>query len=129
MTIVVLESPYNAPTPEGIARNKKYAAAAMRDCFLNHHEIPLVSHLSFTKALNDKVDAERTLGINAGLELGRICAEKTVVYIDLGTSRGMTFGIEHAKANGRPIEYRDLGPDWEKKFDEQRGNVKFEADN
>lgn len=48
----------------------------------------------------------------------RQSAEKTVVYTDLGISRGMQYGIEDAQKKGRPVEYRTLGVDWEKKAEE-----------
>ena len=46
-------------------------------------------------------------GIQAGFAWSN-AAEATVVYDDLGTSRGMTYGIERAQREGRPIEYRQL---------------------
>jgi len=35
-------------------------------------------------------------------------AELSVIYTDLGISRGMEYGIERAKKIGRPVEYRKL---------------------
>lgn len=80
----------------------------MNDCF-KHGEFPFASHLLYTQEgiLNDDIPKERQLGIDAGLEWGK-CAEKTVVYGDLGISKGMLYGIEAAKKAGRPIEYRYL---------------------
>ena len=45
--------------------------------------------------------------IEAGFEW-RASGKATVVYTDLGISSGMEFGIEHAKKQGRPIEFRLL---------------------
>lgn len=105
--VVIVESPYAGD----IERNVAYARAALRDCLLRG-EVPFASHLLYTQpgVLRDEVPAERELGISAGLELaGR--AEKTVVYTDLGISRGMTLGMANAQVRGRPVEYRTL-PDF-----------------
>jgi hypothetical protein len=84
----------------------------MHDC-LKRHEAPFASHLLYTQpgVLRDEVPQERTRGIEAGLAWG-LKAEATVVYTDLGISPGMKLGIERAKAAGRPVEERSLGPLW-----------------
>lgn len=83
----------------------------MADC-LRRGEFPFASHLLYTQdgILDDNVPAERQLGIDAGLAWGAK-AEKTVVYTDLGISRGMEYGIKNARAAGRSIEYRTLPAD------------------
>lgn len=108
---VVVESPFMAPTPEGIERNLAYARAAMRDCLLRG-EAPFASHLLYTQpgVLDDSDPDERALGIEAGLALVDE-VDKTVVYGDLGISRGMEMGIERAQSRGRPVEFRSL-PGW-----------------
>jgi hypothetical protein len=78
----------------------------MKDCF-TRGEAPMISHLLYTQVLNDMIPAERKMGIEAGLAWGE-CAEKTVVYIDHGISRGMELGIADAKKQNRPIEIRVL---------------------
>lgn len=110
MRLVILESPYAGD----IARNEAYARAAMADC-LRNGDSPMCSHLLYTQpgVLRDDVPEERALGIEAGLAWGRV-AEATVVYEDLGLSAGMRAGIERAKADGRPVEYRRLGGEWAK---------------
>ncbi|MEK7211263.1 MAG: hypothetical protein AAB731_01385 [Patescibacteria group bacterium] len=35
-------------------------------------------------------------------------AEKSVVYTDFGMSRGMEYGVQRAKTEGRPVEFRTL---------------------
>lgn len=112
MRLVIVESPYAAPTAEGIERNVRYARAAMHDCLLRG-EAPYASHLLYTQpgVLRDEVPEERTLGIEAGLAWG-LKADASVVYTDLGTSRGMELGIERARAAGRPVEFRTLGGEW-----------------
>ena len=111
MTLVLLESPYAGATSEELERNVAYARAAMHDCFLRG-EAPYASHLLYTQpgVLCDEVPEERMLGIEAGLRWGSL-ADKTVVYGDLGISRGMHLGIERAEAEGRPVEYRTI-PAW-----------------
>lgn len=112
MKLVVLESPYAAPTPEGIERNVRYARACVADCF-RRGEAAIASHLLYTQpgVLRDEVPEERALGIEAGLLWGEK-AEATVVYTDVGTSRGVEAGIQRAKDSGRPVEYRSLGGEW-----------------
>lgn len=102
MRRVILESPYAGD----IIHNVRYAQACLRDSLLRG-EAPLASHLLYTQpgVLRDEVPEERALGIEAGLSWGAE-AEATVVYTDRGISRGMQFGIERAKKEGRPVEYR-----------------------
>ena len=89
-------------------RNIAYARAAMRDCLLRG-EAPYASHLLYTQAnvLDDNVPKEREHGIQAGFAW-RSAADATIVYTDLGISKGMRYGIEHAEKLGTPIEYRTL---------------------
>lgn len=108
MRLVIVESPYAAPTPEEIEMHVRYARACVRDC-LDRGEAPFASHLLLTQPgiLRDEVPAERTRGIEAGLAWAAR-ADATVVYLDLGLSRGMKYGIEHAVANERHVEVRVL---------------------
>lgn len=102
--LVILESPYAGDTE----RNVAYARAAMSDC-LRRGESPYASHLLLTQPgiLDDGDPAERAHGIAAGLAWGER-ADATVVYTDLGISRGMAEGIVRAEARGRPVEMRSL---------------------
>ena len=104
----VIESPFSAPTIEGLVRNVQYAMLAVRDS-LNRGEAPYASHLFYTQMLDDNNAGERQLGMDAGLT---ICqhADQTAVYTDLGVSRGMEYGIETAKKAGRAIVERCLFP-------------------
>src|SRR5262249_41433684 len=124
MRRVIVESPY-AGSLIGRWLNRRYARRCLRDC-LKRGDAPLASHLLYTQpgVLRDGVKLERDLGISAGLVWGECaeasdlgisaglvwgeCAEATVVYTDRGLSRGMQYGIEHARKMGRPIEYRSL---------------------
>ena len=110
MRRVIVESPYAGD----IERNVRYARACLRDCLMRG-EAPFASHLLYTQdgVLRDAVPGERAHGIDAGLAWGDV-ADATVVYTDLGMSTGMTFGIAHAGKKAREVEYRRLGPEWEK---------------
>lgn len=104
MLRVIVESPYSGD----VDRNIKYAREAIKDC-LKRGESPFASHLLYTQdgVLDDNIEKERDLGINAGFEWGKV-AEKVVVYCDHGISKGMEYGIENAKKNNISIEYRKL---------------------
>lgn len=106
--LVIVESPFAGNIP----KNVRYARACLRDC-LKRGEYPFASYLLYTQTgiLRDDLEEERMLGIMAGLAWGKK-ANKTVVYDDLGISKGMEIGIEAAKEAGRPIEFRSL-PDWQ----------------
>ena len=107
MKLTIIESPY-AGTPKEIERNIRYAKTCVRDS-LARGEAPYASHLFFTQygILNDNIPAERKQGIEAGLAWGEK-ADLTVVYIDLGTTEGMNYGIERAQRAGRAVEYRSI---------------------
>lgn len=107
MIRVIIESPYAGD----VETNLRYVRAAMRDC-LKRGEAPFASHILYTQpgVLDEGIPEERELGICAGLLWG-VLADKTVVYTDLGTSKGMHYGIQRAKLLGRPVEYRTL-PGW-----------------
>lgn len=102
--LVIIETPFAGAEEENVI----YARRCMRDC-LTRGEAPFASHLLYTQpgVLNDDLPCERKLGIDAGLEWGKM-AQKTVVYTDRGISPGMKYGIERAKKDGREIEYRKL---------------------
>lgn len=106
--LVILESPYAADTDEGVAANVDYARRCIKDS-LNRGEAPIASHLLYTQPgiLDDRVPAERKLGIDAGLAWRRV-AEGSVVYIDRGMSGGMGYGIKAANEQGIPVEYRKI---------------------
>ena len=113
-TCVAVESPYNG-TPEEIARNVRYAVEAMHDC-LRRGEAPFLSHLLYTQEPErgfvsdddpNMASVHRDAAIDAGCSWAKR-ADKTVVYEDLGITRGMKYGIESAKKANRPIEYRQL---------------------
>jgi hypothetical protein len=108
MKKVVIESPYAGKTPEETQANVDYTRKCMADS-LKRGEAPYASHLLYTQPgiLDDTIPAERAQGMEAGFIWGQ-CAELTAVYTDLGISPGMQKGIERAKKDGRPIEYRKI---------------------
>lgn len=107
MRLVVIESPFAGDTD----RNLRYLRAAMRDCLLRG-ESPYASHALYTQpgVLDDTVPAEREHGIAAGFAWRHV-AQATVVYADLGVTRGMQAGIDDATKRGAPVEWRTL-TDW-----------------
>jgi hypothetical protein len=122
MRKVLVESPFAPKSKDPqlakmeLERNIRYVRAAMRDCFLRG-EAPFASHALYTLEgiLDDTIPEERTQGIEAGLLWGEE-AEVTVVYEDLGISKGMELGIKRAHAAGRPVERRSLPGDWSLKM-------------
>ena len=104
MRLVIIESPYAGDT----GANIEYARAAVRDS-LGRGEAPIASHLLYTQpgVLNDDIPDERQWGIDAGLAW-RTVADATVVYQDRGITRGMEYGIAKARADGNPVEFRNL---------------------
>ena len=104
--LVVVESPFSAPTNKEIIRNVYYAMLAVRDS-LDKGEAPYASHLFFTQMLDDSLEYERMMGIDAGLVVAS-GARYTVVYADLGISSGMQYGIDAAAKLNRNIIKRYL---------------------
>jgi hypothetical protein len=107
--LVIVESPYAGD----VERNTRYLRACLADC-LRRGEAPFASHAIYTQpgVLDDSDPEERKLGIEAG-HAWRAMAEATVVYTDLGVSRGMVDGLKHAQklvtGGDHAIEYRELG--------------------
>lgn len=106
MNRVVIESPLNAPTREGIELNKDYARRCVMDS-LSRGEAPYASHLFFDQPglLDDLRADQRELGLTAGLAWGE-SADFIAVYVDNGISNGMKRGINRWRSLGKRIEYR-----------------------
>ena len=102
--LVIIESPYAGD----IETNVEYARKCVRDSLLRG-EAPIASHLLYTQpgVLKDEIPEERQQGIDAGLAWRKV-AQATVVYADLGISKGMQYGIDAASTAGIPVEYRSL---------------------
>ena len=103
MRLVILESPFSGD----VEQNREYALNCMRDA-LERGEAPIASHLLLTQVLDDRAPEQRRRGMEAGVAWTR-AADASVVYTDLGISKGMQYGIEAATKAGIPIEYRRLG--------------------
>lgn len=101
---VILETPYSGD----IEVNESYARQCMRDC-LARGEAPFASHMLYTQpgVLRDDVPLERELVIRAGFAW-RELAEYTVVYTDMGISRGMRQGIDNARVKNLKVIFRRL---------------------
>ncbi len=97
--LVIVESPFAGADP-------RYLRDCLRDC-IARGESPYASHGLLPGALDDADPEQRRRGIDAGFAW-RLYADRTVVYTDLGISRGMQAGIEHAQSMDHPIEYRSL---------------------
>lgn len=104
MKRVIIESPFGAPTQEGIDRHVAYARAAALDA-LNRGEAPFASHLFYPQMLSDASREQRIQGIRAGYEWWDV-AEAICFYTDLGWSAGMNHAREQALAYGKPVELR-----------------------
>jgi len=102
MKLVILESPYAGNIPMNI----QYARRCVRDSLLRG-EAPIASHLLYTQdsILRDDIPEERQLGIDAGLAW-KVVAQASVVYADLGITKGMQYGIDQAKEQGLEVETR-----------------------
>jgi hypothetical protein len=102
--LVIIESPYAG----NVTANVEYARQCVRDSLLRG-EAPIASHLLYTQPgiLDDDIPDDRQAGIDAGLAWRKV-ADATVVYADLGISKGMEYGIKAAQESGLPVEYRSL---------------------
>lgn len=99
---VIIESPFAG----NVEQNIRYARLLMRDSLLRG-EAPYASHLLYTQdgVLDDDVPAERDHGIHAGFAFRQL-THRSIIGLDLGVSRGMQYGIDHANKLGHPITYR-----------------------
>lgn len=105
MDKVIIESPYAGD----IEANVLYARRCVRHS-LSLGEAPIASHLLYTQEgiLDDNIPEERQQGIDAGLAW-RTVADKAVVYVDRGITKGMEYGISLAEKAGISIELREIG--------------------
>lgn len=113
--LVILESPFKGANAKEFERNVLYAQFCVLDS-LQKGEAPYASHLLYTQVLNEQDPAQRSFGIDAGLEFGTVCS-KSVVYTDLGISSGMQKGIDHALRHGREVQMRTLPPELKAAFE------------
>ncbi len=112
MLLVVIETPFAAPTKQELADNIEYLNACIMDS-LYRGESPFATHRFWPGLLDDDNRAERALGIKAGLDWASR-ADLCAVYMDRGVSPGMKLGIQRHEAHEIPIIERRLGRQWEK---------------
>jgi hypothetical protein len=98
---VIVESPF-----AGAFKNVTYSRECIRDC-LNRGESPFASHLLYTQkgVLNDDLPDERQRGIDAAIGWLEV-ADYIAVYMDLGITVGMVYGITRAARLGKPVRLR-----------------------
>ena len=101
--LVIIESPFAGE----VERNKIYCKRCILDS-LRRGEAPFASHALYTQVLEDTIEDERRLGMEAGFSLIRY-SEYTVAYIDYGISSGMSEGIKIARDMGHVVEERKIG--------------------
>lgn len=102
MIRVTVESPYAGD----VEANTKYAIECMLDSF-RRGEAPFLSHLLYTRALDDLKPEMRELGLRAAMEyVGK--GDLSAVYTDRGISRGMVMGIRKAHERNVRVVYREL---------------------
>ena len=104
---VIIESPYGSDDPEVVERNIVYARRCLRDS-LSRGEYPFASHLLYPLVLDDRVPAEREMGIRGQL-VWMLTAHLVAVYEDYGETPGMFQGESTAKAMRIPIVRRKIG--------------------
>ncbi len=98
---VIVESPF-----AGGFTNVKYSREAIKDC-LNRGESPFASHLLYTQkgVLDDSIPEERRKGIDAAIGWLEV-ADLVAVYMDLGITTGMVYGIVRGVKNSKPVHLR-----------------------
>ena len=98
---VIVESPF-----AGGFANVRYSRDCLRDC-LSRGESPFASHLLYTQkgVLDDSIPGERRKGIDAAASWLEV-ADHVAVYMDLGITTGMVYGIVRAARLAKPIHLR-----------------------
>lgn len=102
-------------------RNETYARRALLDS-LRRGEAPFASHILYPLVLRDADPEERRMGMQAGFAWGEAVTmldeidgstsverPRRVVYVDYGITPGMLEGIEIARRQRAPVEYRKIG--------------------
>lgn len=111
MNVVYIESPFAAPTHEGLLLNRAYAFACMRDS-LARGEAPLASHLLWPQVLDDTKPDGRALGMECGFTWSEAAGAAHAFYFDLGWNSGMKAGLKRATERGALVYTRSLGAPW-----------------
>lgn len=94
--LVYIASPFAGDIENNVEAAKEYCRAAMEEGVT-----PVAPHLIYPQFLDDSDPAQRSMGLNAGLELLSRCDELWVCGAEI--SSGMQREIQFAKALGLPI--------------------------
>lgn len=97
---VYVASAYAGDVEANVAKAVEYCRFAIDAGYM-----PLASHLLYPQMLNDKVPAERELGLMFGLALLRMCDE---VWVCGHISSGMEQEIEEAKRLNKKVVYKEV---------------------
>lgn len=89
-----------------VERNLEYAHHCCANA-LSRKEVPYASHMFFTQFLDDRVPAEREIGMTAGYAMWRGAA-RIAFYLDKGWSPGMLRAKARADRLKIPIDCRTL---------------------
>ena len=103
-TLSYVCSPLSAPTRAGMLRNAVNASAYMARAEKEFGGRAVAPHAYLPYLLDDRVPEERTLALEFGLKLLRLC-DRLIVYGDR-VSKGMRGEIENAEELGIPVFYR-----------------------
>lgn len=98
--LVYIASPFAGDIENNVEAAKEYCRAAMEEGVT-----PVAPHLIYPQFLDDSDPAQRSMGLNAGLELLSRCDELWVCGSEV--SSGMQREIQFAKALGLPIRQVD----------------------
>ena len=96
--LVYICSPCRGDYEKNINNAARYSRVAMHRGY-----IPITPHLYFTRFMNDADSKERSLAMDAGLQLLLMCSEVWVFGLD-HPSEGMQAEIAFAIRNGKPIK-------------------------
>lgn len=98
---VYVASPFAGDTEANTRKAVEYCRMVIDAGYM-----PLASHLLYPQMLNDKIPAERELGLMFGLALLRMCDE---VWVFGPVSSGMAQEIEEAKRLKKKLVYKEVG--------------------
>jgi hypothetical protein len=105
--LVIIECPYGTEDPSMRDKYALYAKKCLQDS-LKRGEAPFAGQLFYAKLLNDRVQAEKDVGLISHLSWIPV-ADLIAVYIDMGLSSSMQIAINVAMIKNKRIEYRSIG--------------------
>lgn len=96
--LIYICSPCRGDYDTNIDNAIAYSGAAFKRGY-----IPITPHIYFTRFMNDENSKERSMAMDAGLQLLRMCSEVWVFGLD-HPSEGMQAEIAEAIRNGIPVK-------------------------